>query len=883
MKGQNSKLPTLGIKLLKWFCPDELLEGVLHDYEEQYDESEKSRGRVKASFRFYWNVIRLLHPSILFRNKMSNRWFNSSLLKNHLVVSTRSMMKYKFYSAINLIGLSLAITFSLFVFLFIDKETNYDKFHQNGDNIYRVAIELKKGEEVMGRSAVTAIPLGLKLKDEVASVQAATRFASNSATIIIDNQPYQETAHFVDSSFFEIFSFPLIEGNAEALNLKNHIAISSDKAAQYFGDESPIGRSLEFEISGSAATFVIQAVIDNRAVESSLALDFILPIGQYALVVSEQVMASLDYAVLENYVVVQKGSSIDNVIAAANTTLNPDPTDDHFTGVILQPLKSIHLEADITGNSFYTDPVKFLIMGGLALLVLSVSIINFITLSSSHSLIRMKEIGLRSAMGANKVSIRLNLMLENFVTALMANLIALGLTLLLLPFFNQLLGLEVLFTPNSNLVLLMLSLSALIALINGGVQSLTLLKIKPLNSLRGVIPLIGRPGFVNQSLIVLQFTISIVLIIGTIIIHSQMTFIQKKDLGFNQNNLIQVPLDGNTDFVATSSFVDRVTTELLNNNRIIAVSPSMNNLSEPWTLLEFAQEDETREQLTYNLVGAEFMQTMNLELILGDFFDPDRHNPSTDIVVNEALVRHFGWQNALEEQIPGKYLAKPHRIIGVVKDFHFSSLKNKVDPLILAANNETLMDGVGGLSTYVWPPNYYQMYIRFSQGEITSVLDYLSETWDEINPNTPFNYDFVDSLVERQYLEEKRSRDIVNVSSAFSIFIAWLGLIGLTRLTMQRRKKEVGIRKVLGSSVMNITSLLSKRFLILVLVANMIAWPFSYWLANNWLASFPYRIEISLFTFLIGGLSVFFLVLISVGLQSISSARTNPVESLRYE
>ncbi len=885
MKSHRPKPPTLATRILHWFCPNNLLEGIEHDLEEQFQEANQSVGKRRANFLFYWNVIRLFHPSILCRNQITISMMNTALIENHLVVATRSMSKFKFYSIVNVLGLSLSMAFILLVFLFVKKELAYDHIHKNGKQIYRVALKTIKKEsgEVVSQSAITAVPLGKKLQREVPAISEASRYASSTVTLIHDNQPLEEIVYFVDPGFLNMFSFPIMQGSDQALQLQNHMVISVQKAKQYFGEMNPIGKSLSFDLNGTVTSFIIQAVIDDKSDQSSLAVDFMLPFQIYAMTVSPETMESFHYGILENYVLLEPNSNVQDVEKSASATLNFNPDDENYAEVMLQSLHSIHLENEIVGNAAYTNPVKFLIMIGLALLVLIVSVINFMTLSTGHTLVRLKEIGLRKAFGAQRTMLRLNLIIEAFALSFITMLIGSLLAWLLLPLFNQLVDSQIDFLIDLNMFLFIIGTSLLVALVNGGLQSLAIVNFKLINALKEKLSLNKRSGFMNQGLIVIQFTISTVLIIGTLIIRSQMNYVQHKDLGFDRNNLIQVKLSSADGAEAAKTLVARLKTQLLSNSRVISVTASMNNTQEPWTSLTFRQMDNSAEELAYNLVGYDYLETMGIDLVAGEFFNKNKGNPSADIVVNEALVKHFGWENPLEEQIPGTDFNEPHNIIGVVKDFHFSNLKSSITPLILTVDSETLMDGVKGLSTYMWPPNLYQLYARFTPGEIVPVIDHVSDVWKQNNASAPFTYKFVDDMVAQQYQEEDRWADIVNVLSVFSILIAWMGLIGLTRLSVQRRTKEIGIRKVLGSSVMNVTSLLSKQFLLLVLIANLIAWPVSYWLADSWLASFTYHVTINPLIFLISGLTVMGLVTLSVGLQSLLAAKTNPVESLRYE
>ena len=879
--------PKWAVRFLHWFCPDELLEGILGDMLEEYEADLQNTTPRQAKQRFIWNVLRFFHPSILLRNHLTLNLINMGILKSHLLVAFRSMRKYRFYSLVNIAGLSVAIAFVFLTFLFIKNEQRIDQFHHQKASIWRVyhkIVNVETGEE-RNVSAVTAIPVAKDLKEELPMISQFTRHGSSQVTVRQGSDAYTETATFVDEAFLSMFDFPLLKGEVNsALSQPNSVILSTQKAQKYFGETDPLGQSLTFDFNDTTLNIVITGVIDNKADQSSIQFDFLMPIDQYKLLLPESMFNSYNYGLVENYLLVEsdqpKAALEQTITQAIQKYSKPDET---RLELGLQSLAKMHLEDEITGNAQFTSPQKLYIMIALALLVLVIASINFINLSTSHALNRFKEIGLRKTLGALKGQIRRQLITESIFITLFSCSIGIVLASLLLSTFVQLIGNPIPFTFDLQSVLFLLVVTALTGLVTGVFQSVILVKYNAINALRGNLKLSSTNSWFNQGLVVVQFSLSILLIIGAVNIRNQMRYIQNKDLGFDQERLLEISLGNTQNLEAARQLVDRFKTKALQDKNILSVTASMNNSREPWTELVFEQSDGSNEKLFYNQVDPAYLNTMGMELLSGDDFNPNAANEASTILVNESLMEHFDWKDIVDKQIPGSKFEGSHRIAGVVKDFHFSSLHHKIAPLIIALDDQSVASGVTGLSTYVWPPNLYQMVVRIGPGELKPEIDHLQNIWSEVNPNKDFVYHFVDEVLQNQYAEEMRWGKIINTGSLFAIGIAWLGLLGLMRLSLQKRTKEIGIRKVLGASTSGIIMLLSKRYLLLVLLGNLIAWPVGWWLSSQWLESFTYRISLNPVWFLVAGFGVLLLTLVSIGLQSLKAAQRNPVKALRFE
>lgn len=884
MKDLNpAPIPRLAQRLLEWICPDYLLEGIIGDLEEQYNAAIRESGPPKARLRLYWNVLRLVHPAMILRNRVLFRVIHPALVRSHFTVASRSLRKSPFYSLVNISGLSFSMMFIVLSTLFIEKERSYDTFHPDRHQIYRVAVSTTRDSgERISQSAITAVPVGPMLKSEVPQISHASRYASTAVKLMFENEPYSELAYFVDSDFMRMFGFPVTDGAQHPGFEGQEMVISLEKSLQYFGKSNSVGEVMHFSIQDSLVSFRIVSVLDSKTNASSLALGFILPMSAYQRAVSDEAMDSFRYGILENYVLLQEGADREEVARLASNALANHDLEGTRSQVILQPLTEIHLETEITGNASFTDPSRLYIMAGLVFLVFLVSVINFITLSTGQALDRLKEIGLRKSLGAHRTSLRFQLFFEACILTLLAAALGTALAHLLTPYFGALLEVQLPFEPSWTVLLIILFTSGLTALLAGGLQSGILINYSVIRAIREKVVPRSSSGLLNQSLMIAQFMISTILIVGTLIVREQLEFIRTKDLGFEKEGLIQVTMGSTDDVVAAHALADRFITQAQSSTRISAVASSMNNSNEPWTVLTFRQENEREEKIYYNLVDHRYLETMGIRLAEGQFFN-ELGNSATDIVVNEALVRHFGWESAIGQEIPGIDFSTSYRVIGVVEDFHFSSLKERVAPLILTQDEASLMDGVRGLVTYIWPPNKYQLYVRFTTADLPAVVEDLETIWEATSSAAPLTYQFVDDLVAQQYEEERRWNDVINASSVFAIFIAWMGLLGFTRLSVTRRTKEIGIRKTLGSTSWRIITLLSSRLSLQVAFAVILAFPISWLLANRWLSTFSYHIDPGPVVYVTGGCFVLGLVVLSTGVQALAASRMKPTDSLRYE
>ena len=858
------------LKLFEWLCPDGLSEGLLGDFLEKYDEDRLSISPLRANFQLLKSVLCLTHPSMIFRNRIQFKYMNFSLVANNLKVLVRSLSKYKFYGFVNIFGLVLAITFVLVSFLFIRSQLGFDEFHERGERIYRVL----SYESESGYSAITPIPIGPALKSEVVGIEEFVRFGSGSATVFKDQTPFSETITYLDPEFIKVFSFPIIYGSQKALEQNSGLVITPDMAEKYFNNTDPIGEELRMKINDSTMTFLVTGVISSRSEESSIQFDFVLPF-EVIDVMSPGAWNSFNVAFSETYLLMDHPPQYNMSEVLSSAILKNRGSNKDEWIVDLQPLNKIHLDPESDGLAISSDKKQLWILGSLSLLILLVALVNYISLSVGQTLTRIKELGLRKTFGSNNVEIRRQLLFESTLMAALACALALATSSVILPFFTDLFDYSLPLTLDVISIGFIVLLGLFIGIICGIFQDVAIRQSYQADR-------VGKQQ-ISNVLMVFQFMVALLLVLGTFVIKSQMDHIQNMNLGFDQEHVVTINMHSGQDQEASKAVLQKFKSTMSTIPGVKEISGTMNDYQNPWTELSFRQVDESEITTKYNQVSPNFINTMGIEILEGRDFRAGGNDERNAIIVNESLVKELGFNDPLSERIPGKKLDNSHEIIGVVKDFNFGSAHEKIKPLILALDMEPIGKGITGLSTYVWPSNLNTILVRLEGGNVQEQLASLEMTWRSISPETPFQFHFLDETINAVYREESRWNKLISYASIYALIIGWIGLLGFTRLSLQKRVKEIGIRRVLGSSGVSIILLISRKHLVQLLVAVAFTWPTGWWLMTTWLESFEYRISLSPFMFMGSLAAVLFVIFGSVGVQSLRASLQDPVESLRYE
>ena len=811
------------------------------------------------------------------------------MLKNYFKVALRNLINQKGLAFINIFGLSVGIAcFGLFM-LYSVNEFSFDRFHKNGDNIYRVYQWSEAiGEEAAGGKAYHPMPLGPAMKQELPGVKNYVRLreARGESFIKANNEVGREEVTFADPSFFSVFSFKLRSGDpAKALEDIHSVVLTEETAKKIFGKTDPIGKIIEIKTEDEFVPFTVTAIAEDPPSNSSIQFSVL---GNFNYLSTTQTGAKrinnwrqFSY---QTYVQLQEGSNLSfdkNLLIAFRKKYYPDEEaksrkngwkgQGPRTYYGFQSISSMHTDTKISGGSVSpVDPKTIWILLSIAAGVLLIACINFTTLSIGRSAGRSKEIGVRKVIGGNKKSLVSQFLAEALLLSFLSAMVGLLLAKILLPYFNQLSGrnLNLSFIQYPELLWMIAGLVVVVGLLSGSYPALVLSGFKPIEVLKTKVKLAGSNIF-TKSLVTLQFVLSAGLIISTVIIMQQLYYMQSKSPGFDKENIVVVDAAGISN---TKKLFALFKQELSSHSEIVDIASSDLGLGEDQGWSESAFKYKGTDKTVYEyFVDPGYMHTLGLQLLAGRNFDPNIASDSVNsVIVNETMVRDFGWtmQNAIGQQITGYRENLTPVVIGVVKNFNFFAFSKEIEPQMFQQ-----------FSSYL----PYKFFVRIKRGDPSTALTTLQASWKKIAPDYPLKYNFLDENLNRFYQSEARWSNIVGWAGGVSIFLACLGLLGLAALAVVNRTKEIGIRKVLGASTSTITGLISKDFLKLVMIAFMVAAPLAWWFMNEWLQDYPYRIQIQWSVFVITGIAIIIIALITVSFQAIKAAITNPVKSLRTE
>lgn len=808
------------------------------------------------------------------------------MLKNYLRIALRNLTRTKLHTGINVFGLAVGIAVCLLIMLFVQSEWSYDGFHKNRGRIFRVIESEKKPDGERQHSAFNPMPLAPALRAEIPEIETAVRVYTGSGFVMYDEKIFGEELHFTDAEFLSLFHFPLLRGDAKtALVQPNAVVLTEPLAQKYFGAEDPLGKSLRVSIQDKQEDFFVTGVARDVPENSSLQFQILLSIvkhrsyervkdrwnnfnGTVFVELQERANAAEVEDKFPPFVQKYFGAMI-----AGNQKEGYLSRDEDAFRLHLQPLAEVYLgSTHIMGQEKKSDPRYSYSLCGIAGLVLLVACINFMTLSIARSARRAKEVGLRKVLGAVRVQLLKQFWGEALLLALIAFVLGLGFAELLLPTFNQFaakhLALRDLF--NGEVSFALLGLWLLVGLLAGGYPSFFLSRFQPVAVLKGTTKLGGK-NFFTQSLVVFQFGLSIFLTVAALAMSAQLRFLITKDLGYNAEQVVIIPLHTGANSNG-EEIVARFKDRLAGHGGIINICGTTGAFTRGYDRNSFEHEGKIRKAYVHR-VDTDFLATLDIRLLEGRNFSKESGTDAREaIIVNEALVRDFEWQPPImgkrlsgwdEKNLPGGPV-----VIGVVKDFNFRSLHEEVAPALLFMNPD-------------WSIN--EMLVRIAPANVAQTLALVEKNWKEVAPNRPFEFSFLDDEVQRQYQFEQRWGRIVQTATAFALVLAGLGLLGLSTLAATNRTKEVGIRKVLGASVRNVTGLLSAEFVKLVLLANVLAWPVAYFVVNKFLQNYAYHITLGPQFFLLAAVLALAVAFLTVSAQALKAARANPVEASRYE
>jgi putative ABC transport system permease protein len=815
------------------------------------------------------------------------------MIQNYVKVARRNLIRNKLYSVISVFGLGLGIACCLLIFLYVQNELSFDRFHIKADNIYRlIRVEQRAGEETIYSPSVT-YNIAPELKANFPEVRRIVRLTGGEYVVSRDGQSFTQEVLHVDPEFLDMFSFPLVRGDLRsALDGPVSAVITPETATKYFGEEDPLGKTLTINLGETSLDFTVTGIIQKPPENSSIRFDLLLPVDPLKYNFPEDLLHSWNIVVMQTFMELAPGTDaevLEQKLVALTDRLFAKEERGFQRSYQLQPLTDIHLNNQLEGITGPTsNPLYSRILAAIALAVLLLACINFTTLAVGRSSSRAREVGLRKVLGAGQAQLMRQFWGEALLLSLAALVLGIVLAELFLPTFNGLAQKQLSLSPFSDwtLFLALVGLVLATAFLAGMYPALLLSRLYPVDSLRGNVRLGGRSRLI-QGLVVVQFAISVALVVSTLVIVSQMRYISGHNLGYDRNLVLTFPTG--TYGETAADLVSRFRQELSGQPVVVSVTGYSFGFGESWLRVSHGDngmninigEDITSpgpsqgpglatNYFYINWVDPYYLPTMGITVNQGRNFSPDIPSDKEGaILVNQTAVKAFGWDDPIGKQLPAGF--QQARVVGVVDDFHFYPLHRRIEPLVLHMPRHDHLSSL------------FQVAVRVRGDDIPTTLSLLEQTWRRVSGGMPFDYHFLDQRVAEQYTAEKRWMSIVKYSSMFSLLIACLGLFGLTSLAVAKRTKEVGIRKVLGASAARIVTMFAGGFFKLVLIANAIAWPVAYLVMNRWLQSFTYRANITLTTFILTAILSLGIALLTISIQAIKAALTDPVESLRYE
>lgn len=884
--------PKYALRFLHWFCPEHLLESIEGDLTEAFELDCQTVGLPVAKRRFLLGVARFFRPSILLRHRFINPFNQPLMIRNYLTVATRNIRRQKLYALINAIGLSIGIAFCMLIYLYIKDERSFDQFHANKDRIFRIQEKSfdtwqPNPDKPYQEQAWLQTGLAPALKADLAEVEYACRFNTDADGIFrYQDKAITESVTYTDADFFKMFSFPLISGNVDKLFLnKSDAVITPAIAEKYFGEEDPLGKSFTLDIDGDVASYIVAGVIEAPPAHSSI--DFKILIPQENRPYFDRNLDNWGNFNTPTFVQLKQNASTEtfkaNLAAFVDKRMGdriekwkkrstiPIPEGTVMFEYKFAPLTEIHLMKEI-GWHKVSDPQYSTILGSVALLILVIACINYISLALTTSTARRTEVGIRKVVGAYKGQLINQFAIESVLLALVSMVLGWGLVLLFLPSFNAFTdkGIRLLGGDWMDMAGFTLALAVIVGLVAGSYPALFLSSFRPAQVLKGGFTSRVNAGF-TKPLVVLQFALSSFLIICAVIMYRQMNFVATKDLGYDQHQVIVLPTQKGWT-AESDKTVQQVRARLEQEPDVVSVTGTTSSFNRGWSRYGYRIDGEQKSAYMYG-VDPYYLPTLDIELIMGRNFDPANASDSTALIVNEALVKDMKWDDPLNAYLNWKEdsLGKGARIIGVVRDYHFRSLESGIDPMFLSIETK-YVGHLGNIMIKIQPDN------------IPATMDKLRAIWREMYPDRPFDAVFLDEDVAKQYKTYTRWMSIMGLATGFAILISCLGLFGLSGINAVNRTKEIGIRKVMGAELSNIFVLLNRPFVILALMAFVLAAPASWYVITNlFLADFQYKITVGWELFAVSILVGLALAVLTVSYHAIKAALSNPAETLKYE
>ena len=793
---------------------------------------------------------------------------------NYFKTGLRNLLKYKSYSLLNIVGLAVGITATILLFLIVQYEKSFDTFHRHYPDIYQLG-ERNTTNGVSDEYYLTRTPAFPTMRDEYPEVVGGSRFIESGHKISYGDQLFQSSVHYVDTSFATTFDFTSVAGDIkQALHTPNYLALTEETAKKFFGREDPIGKVLDIDQdAGHKTRFTVGAVLKNPPQNSSLQFDVLIP--WLNVPADRSLEQNGNWYNSNTTAFIQLAPGTDPEAFEKKLTPFQDKYYTKYEGsetdIILLPLDQMRSETA-------KNQALITLLGAIAVIILVVASVNFMNLTTAQSLGRVKEIGLRKVMGSGRGQLIGQFLTESIVTSLLALLIAVALVYVALPWVNDYFNIALTFTfwENPTLIIILIGIGLVTGFLSGLYPALFVSGFQLTKSLRGEWKRSFSGRLLQKGLIVVQYTFSILLIAGTLVIWRQIHFMKTQDLNFDQHNIVALEVYGDK-FKNAEQARSRLTAlrDALDRETIVeAVSFSGTVPSRYWfnynSFYPAGASAETKVSLRQTWVDDRYFPTYGIAIVEGRNFSADLASDSSAIVINQAAMKAFGWQNIEEKYLRyGCTDCDEYQVIGVIEDFHYQGLQSEVEPLV------HFYGGSGA--------DYGFMSVRLQPDQLSAGLALLEDDWKTLGAIGEFDYFFIDQEFDQMYKSQERMGVTATLFAFIAIMIASLGLLALAAFSTRQRRKEVGVRKVLGASVAQIIVLLSRNFALLVLVAFVVACPLVYYAADQFLQDFAYHVSVGVDIFAIAGVAAFLIATVSVGVQAFRAASANPVDSLRDE
>ncbi len=869
--------PKLAQWLLRFSTKSTEKFSILGDYEEEFKEIYRTDGSIRACAWYWRQTLNSTLPFLIHKG-----FWRCAMIQNYLKVAFRNIRRHKGYSFINIAGLAIGMACCILLVLYIHSELNIDGYHDKGNRIFRLCVNVNIGGTELIHSSSNALAAEA-LRDEYPEVENAVRFRGRSGAYVIykDKESFIQRIVYADDSVFELFTWPMIKGDpGTALSTPYAIVLTEDAARGCFGDEDPLGKILRFN---DEEQYTVTGIIENMPQNATMIYDAICSFKTVYELMGVNHPALNDWLSFNFRTDLLLKEGIDYKVVNDKISGLLERKDGErlkakgaTEELFLHPLRNIYLRP--LGQE--VGPIHYVyIFSVVAIFILLIACVNFMNLATARSANRSREVGMRKVFGAFKNKLVSQFLSEALLLSVLSLIIAVILVQLALPQMNSFTRLELSFNPVEIPWLLpgLIGLTLIVGILAGSYPAFFLSGFQPVKVLCGRLKSGSSNTRLRRILVVVQFTISVTLIIGTGLIIHQLNYMKNKDAGFNKEHVIVIRASERS----TQRSLPVIKEEFKSHPRILKISASStipgggfatnDKIPEGYTVQQTQLMDEMN-------VDVDFISTLGMELVAGrDFSKEFGTDAKASVIINETAVKRFGWDDAVGKTIrasnPYGRGWVPRTVIGVVKDFHLRTMDQVVEPIYMG-----------------WDPDFPYSYnfldnvvVRISPKDISSTLDFIENKWLALFPDEQFNYSFLDESFNNQFQTVERSREIFSYFTLLAIFIGCLGLLGLASFTTEQRTKEIGIRKVLGSSTPGIIMLLSKELLILVVIANVVAWPAAYFLLQRWLQGFPYRISVTVFPFVLSALLVLVISFSTVAFQAIRAALANPVEALKYE